>query len=60
MPGTAAFKYLAIGTMHLETLSRAGLQRFNRNYRKVGIQASILLNPSRNTGAKKTQATGGD
>jgi hypothetical protein len=60
MPGITAFKYLAIGTMYLKTLSGAGLQRFNKNFRKVGIQASILLILFRNTGEKKTKATGGD
>ena len=60
MPGIAAFKYLAIRTMHLETLPGAGLSKFNKNFRKVGIQASILLNLFRNTGGKKTKATGGD
>ena len=55
MPAIAAFKYLAIGTMHLETLSGAGSNKFNKNFRKIGIQAQLLLNLFRNTntGRKK-------
>jgi hypothetical protein len=50
MPGIAAFKYLAIGTVYSKMLAGAGLHRFDKNFRKIGIPASILLNLFRNTG----------
>jgi hypothetical protein len=49
----------ASGPMFLKSLSGAGLRRFNKNFRKLGIEASFLLNLSGDK-REKTQDTGGD
>ncbi len=53
MPGNKSLIALYVRPMHLESLSRAGLHRFNKNVREIGIEASILLNLSRNKVEKR-------
>jgi hypothetical protein len=60
MPGDRSPIALSIRPVHLKSLSGAGLHRFNKNFRVIGIEASILLFPFGKTLRKKTKAAGGD
>jgi hypothetical protein len=53
MPGDKSLIALSIRSMHLKSIPGAGSHRFNKNFRKFAIEASILLTLFRNMAEKK-------